>query len=172
MRHTDLQIPEFYRRYVLPIQDMPLFGALDYAMKQTMGIIRRLSEERGAYRYQPEKWTIKEVLCHMLDTERIMGYRALRFARNDKTALTGFDENSYAPEANAANRTLAVIAAEAVNLRNSTVDLFGGFTPEMLTRTGNANGIEFSVNALGYIIAGHSLHHCRVLVERYHVKRQ
>lgn len=168
-KESNLVIAPFYRRYVEPIHTMPLAEAFQEAEKQSLDIIDALPEKMGEFRYQPEKWTIKEVFCHMLDTERIMAYRALRFARNDKTPLHGFEENNYAPEANANYRRFAEIRNELTSLRKSTVDLFASFTEEMMVRTGQANGAENSVRAYGYIIAGHALHHCRILVERYSV---
>lgn len=103
----------------------------------------------------------------MIDTERIMSYRALRFARNDKTPLHGFEENDYAPEANAGSRTLASIAEEMSRLRLTTVDMFASFSPDMLMRKGLANNVEFSVLTIGYIIPGHESHHRNILKERY-----
>jgi hypothetical protein len=97
----------------------------------------------------------------------IFSYRALRFARNDKTPLAGFEENDYAPQANAEGRSLKKIADEMARLRASTIDLFEGFTPEMLSRKGTSNKNELSVIGLGFIIAGHETHHRHVLVERY-----
>ena len=123
--------------------------AFNISSKNTVELVRSLSEEKGEYRYAPGKWSIKELLCHMMDTERVMSYRALRFARNDKTPLHGFEENDYAPEANAGSRNLVSIADEMVRLRLTTVDLFASFTPEMLTRSGLANNVEFSVLTLG-----------------------
>jgi dihydroxyacetone kinase len=103
----------------------------------------------------------------MLDVERIFAYRALRFARNDKTPLSGFEENDYAPQANAEARTINDLANEAERLRATTLDLYKSFTPEMLQRTGTANKAELSVLNLGYIIAGHESHHRKILKERY-----
>jgi hypothetical protein len=167
MKNTDLIITDFYWRYVQPIHEMPLFSAFEYSERRFDETIQGFTEEQGLYRYQPEKWTIKEVVGHVLDTERIMGYRALRFARNDQTPLAGFEENDYAPEANANNRDFASLRSEFINLRRSTLDLFRSFTEEMMERTGTSNGNRLSVRALGYIIAGHMLHHCNILTERY-----
>jgi hypothetical protein len=108
----------------------------------------------------------------MMDTERIMSYRALRFARNDKTSLASFDENQYAPEANADSRSLKAITDEMSRLRLTTLDLFESFTPDMLMRTGVASNVELSVLTLGYIISGHESHHRSILKERYLSKNQ
>lgn len=144
-----------------------MMGALRNSGEITAALVLALPEEKGAYRYAPEKWSIKEVVCHMMDAERIFAYRALRFARNDATPLHGFEENDYAPEANARARTLAQLADEMIRLRATTIDLFASFTPEMLERKGSANGSTISVVNLGYVIAGHETHHRTVLTERY-----
>jgi uncharacterized damage-inducible protein DinB len=154
-------------RYVDHVKDMDVLDALRHASKVTQEIIREIPEAKGEYRYGAGKWSIKEVLCHMMDVERIFAYRALRFARNDKTALNGFEENDYAPEANAHARSIAAIAGEMERLRQVNVDMYLSFTPEMLKRSGTANQVELSVLNLGYIIAGHDLHHRKVLLERY-----
>ena len=160
-------LPQFYRRYVEHVKDYDLFEAFKVSSTKTISLVRSLSEEKGDYRYAPGKWTIKELLCHMIDTERILSYRALRFARNDKTPLHGFEENDYAPQANAENRTIVSIADEMVRLRSTTVDLFASFNEEMLMRRGLANNVEFSVLTIGYIIPGHESHHRSILNERY-----
>ncbi|MBT1685302.1 DinB family protein [Dawidia soli] len=168
MARPDLSaIPEGYKGYVTLAKDYDFLDALDIARKRMAGLVQSLPEDKGEYRYGPDKWTIKELLCHLVDAERIFTYRALRFARNDKTALHGFEENDYAPQANAHGRTLAQIAREAANLRQSTIDMFQSFTPEMLQRSGSANGKILSVFHLGYVIAGHEMHHYNILRERY-----
>jgi uncharacterized damage-inducible protein DinB len=168
MARPDLSaIPEGYKGYVTLAKEYDFLDALDIARKRVAELVQTLPETRGEYRYGPEKWSIKEVLCHLIDAERIFTYRALRFARNDKTLLPGFEENDYAPEANAHGRTLAEITQEATHLRQSTIDLFKSFTPEMLHRSGTANGKTISVLHLGYTIAGHELHHYNILRERY-----
>ena len=135
-----------------------------------MTLVRSIPEEKGEYRYASGKWTIKELICHMMDAERIFAYRALRFARNDNTPLEGFEENDYAPEANAQGRTIQQLADEMECLRKSTIDLFMSFTPLMLSRKGTANKTEISVLNLGYIIPGHETHHRLVIQERYLLK--
>src|SRR5688572_25201449 len=160
-------LPEFRKRYVQHVKDYDLLEAMKISSKETLSLVRPLPEEKGEYRYAAGKWSIKEVLCHMIDTERILAYRALRFARNDKTNLPGFEENDYAPEANAKNRNVRQIADEMERLRITTIDLFVNFTPEMLNRKGLANNLELSVLNLGYIIPGHESHHRSILTERY-----
>lgn len=160
-------IPTFYKGYVKLVTHPDVIQALRISGYRTMEIIHSIPEAKGDFRYADGKWTIREVLCHMLDAERIFTYRALRFARNDKTPLSGFDENAYAAHLNAEGRSLAQLGDEMEHLRTATVDLFKSFTPEMLTRKGTANNNELSVGALGIIIAGHETHHCKVLKERY-----
>jgi hypothetical protein len=161
------ELPSYYRRYAEHVKSFPIEEGLLFSLVEMTGIIESIDEKKGEYFYQPGKWSIKEVLCHVIDAERIFAYRALRFARNDKTPLSGFEEDDYAPEANAHQRTFAQIVSEMKNLRTSSVDLFRSFTDEMLSRKGKANNVEVSVKNLGYIIGGHMLHHRQVLLERY-----
>jgi len=171
MIYPDIKtVPPFYQGYVNLVKNNDLFENLDQSAKITQQLLLKIPESRGTYAYAPGKWTIKEVLCHMIDTERIFAYRAMRFARNDKTPLHGFEENDYAPEANAHNRTVADIAAEMNRLRSTTIDLYKSFTNEMLQRTGTANNSAMSVLNLGFVISGHETHHRNVLSERYDVK--
>ena len=160
-------LPDFYKKYVLHVQEANMIDALKSSGSTTSGLVLTIPEELGAYRYAPEKWSIKELICHMMDAERIFAYRALRFARNDATPLSGFEETDYAPQANAHARTLQQLAEEMTRLRVSTIDLFASFTPEMLQRKGLANNNVISVVNLGYVIAGHETHHRVVLTERY-----
>jgi uncharacterized damage-inducible protein DinB len=160
-------IPPFYTRYVELVKDLDMIEALKRSNQLLLDLVTTIPEEKGTYRYQPEKWSIKELLCHMMDAERIFAYRALRFARHDKTPLHGFEENDYAPEANAHARSLKQIASEMKNLRITTIDLFASFSPQMLLRTGTANNTALSVLNLGYIIAGHEAHHQNILTDRY-----
>lgn len=144
-----------------------MLDGLEQSGKQMISIINNISEEMGEYRYEKGKWSIKELICHVMDAERIFAYRALRFARKDSTELPGFEENDYAPQANAHARTLKQLVVEVENLRRSTLDLFASFTPEMLQRKGSANKNVVSVVNIGYIISGHETHHRNVLNERY-----
>ncbi len=160
-------VPPFYRTYVERVKDNDLHANLKDSLRQTLQLVRRIPESKGGHAYAPGKWTIKEVLCHMIDTERIMAYRALRFARNDTKELAGFDETRYAPEANAHGRTVSDIADEMAAVRLTTIFLYRSFTNEMLMRTGTANQTVVSVLNLGFIIPGHEAHHRHILAERY-----
>ena len=126
-----------------------------------------LNEEQLKFKYAPEKWSLKEVLVHIIDDERVYAYRALAFARNDKTSLPGFDENLYTQHADVAGRTLDSILKEYRSVRESTIALFEGFSEKALLRKGTADGKQNSVRSLGYHIAGHELHHLKIIKERY-----
>jgi len=160
-------IPHFYKNYVKHVEESNILQALRVSGHRAQELIHAIKPDKADFRYAEGKWTLREVLCHMIDAERIFAYRALRFARNDKTNLSGFEENDYAPQANASNRSLNKIADEMAHLRTASIDMFEGFSPEMLTRKGTANNNEISVAALGFIIAGHEMHHVSILKDRY-----
>jgi hypothetical protein len=160
-------IPPFYKNYVKQIDEPDMLQALRISGHRMQELVHSIPDNKADFAYAPGKWTVRELLCHLMDAERIFSYRALRFGRNDKTPLPGFEENDYAPQANAAGRSLQKIASEMVHLRASTIDLFESFTPEMLTRKGTASKSELSVIALGFIIPGHETHHRKILQERY-----
>jgi hypothetical protein len=125
--------------------------------------------EKVNYAYGPDKWTIKQMLQHVIDTERIFAYRALAIARNEPAALLGFDENEYAKNGTAANRNWKDMLVEWRVVRQSTNLLFASFTEEQMKAMGTASGSAISVNALGFIIFGHALHHLHILKERYDI---
>ena len=160
-------IPAFYKGYVKLVSHPDVLQAVRISGYRTMELIHSIPETKSDFRYAEGKWSVREVLCHMMDAERIFGYRALRFARNDRTELPGFDEKEYALQLNATGRSLTQIGDEMQHLRTSTVDLFESFTEEMLKRKGSANKSELSVLAMGIIIAGHETHHCKIIRERY-----
>ncbi len=161
------EIPSFYHRYAEPLKGKDMMEVLQTTSLKTQNFLNDLEESNGDFRYASGKWSVKEVICHMLDAERVFCFRALTFARGDKTELPGFDENTYAPQANAEARSIVELIREAARLRATTVDLFKSFSSEMLERTGVANGGNFTVRGIGYIIAGHELHHLSILQERY-----
>src|SRR5687768_6424873 len=160
-------LPDFYKNYVMHVQSLDVLEALQSSSSKTIELLQKVEEKMGEYRYAPEKWSVKELLCHMMDAERIFAYRALRFSRNDATPLSGFEENDYAPQANAHSRTLQQLMTEMKNLRAASIDLFASMTSEMLQRKGTANNKIISVINIGYIIAGHETHHRIILTERY-----
>jgi hypothetical protein len=125
--------------------------------------------EKINYAYGPDKWTIKQMFQHVIDTERIFAYRALALARKEPAALLGFDENEYAKNGTAANRNWKDMLVEWRVVRQSTNILFTSFTDEQIKAAGTASGFPISVNALGFIIFGHALHHLHILKERYEI---
>lgn len=161
------EMADFYRRYIDACIALDLADALDSSWVAFADLVARIPEERGNHRYADGKWTVRDVLQHVIDTERVMAYRALRFARNDATPLPGFEEEDWARSARTADRALKGLLAEADAQRRSTRALFGTMSPEELMRTGVANGQACSARAAGWIIAGHMLHHVRIINERY-----
>jgi hypothetical protein len=160
-------LPEFYKGYVKRVEHLDMMEALVQGGESMVRLVRSIPEDHGNFRYAPDKWSVKELLCHVMDAERIFAYRALRFARHDNTPLPGFEENDYAPRANAEARILRQLAEEMMRLRATTLDLFASFSPEMLEQSGFANNYRISVKNLGFVIAGHESHHRQVLVDRY-----
>ena len=158
---------KFNATYIQALENIELFEELEISLHDFIKFVQNIPLDKFDYSYAEGKWTIKEIIQHIIDTERIFAYRALRISRNDKTPLPGFEENDYAPQANAAGRSLQKIASEMAHLRASTIDLFESFTSEMLTRKGTANKNELSVVAIRFIIPGHETHHRKILLERY-----
>lgn len=161
------QVPSFYQGYVARVSHHELITALESSSEETGRLLSQIPESLGTFTYASGKWTIKELLQHMIDAERVFAFRALTFARNDNTHLPPFDENAYVPESNAHALSITELAGSMERLRATTLDLFRSFTPEMLKRRGVANKNEMSVEGIGYIIAGHELHHTAILDERY-----
>jgi hypothetical protein len=157
----------YYGKYIARVPDGDLTSLLREQLMDTVALLRGVAPDRADFAYGPGKWSIKEVVGHMIDVERVMAYRALRFARNDKTDLPGFDENAYAQFSGAASRTLGDLLEEFQVVRSSTIHLARHLSAEALARRGSANGTPASVRALLYIIAGHERHHAELLRERY-----
>lgn len=129
--------------------------------------LKDLPYEKHKYSYDLDKWTVKEVIQHIIDTERVFCYRALSFVRNDKTPLPGYDQDVFVANDNANERNLNDMIAEMQTLRASTIQLFQSFSDAILLRVGNASGNNMSVRAIGYVLSGHQMHHLNVLKERY-----
>jgi hypothetical protein len=159
----------FYASYIERVHDTDVISEMKDQIEETIAPISRMSDQDALSRYAPEKWSIKEVLGHLCDTERIMAYRALRIARGDQTPLASFDENAFVRHAQFDARSTASLLDDWRAVREASVRLFEGFSPEVSVRRGTASGAEISVRALAYIIAGHELHHRAILQERYGV---
>jgi len=158
---------EYYSRYISKVPDGDLIAMLRDQMVETVGLLSGLSDEQGNYAYAPGKWTIKEVIGHIADAERVFQYRALTFARSPGSSLPGFDENAWVPTGDFNRRTVADLLEELQVVRASTVQLARHFDEEMLKQRGSANGNDITVRALLYIIAGHERHHVALFRERY-----
>jgi hypothetical protein len=156
----------YYGKYIALVGDDAM-SALRAQAASTPRLLKGVTEKQAMFRYAPGKWSVKEVLGHVMDGERVFGYRALRFARTDRTPLPGFDENTWVPAAGFDRRTMPELAAEYDAVRAATLALFGSFDEPALVRRGAANDAEVSVRALAHIIAGHELHHVGLLRERY-----
>lgn len=166
-RPDESEYAPFYAGYVALVPDGDLLQTLEEQLEETVGALKGLPESRGDFAYAPGKWTIKEVLAHLADAERVFSYRALRFARGDPTPLAAFDENLWGPNSGAGGRTLADLLEELRAVRGATLALLRHLPAEAPTRRGTASGREVTVRALAWIITGHERHHLRVLRERY-----
>ena len=157
----------YYSKYIDRVPEGDIVETLTRQIAGTAELLRSLPADKHDHRYAAGKWSIKEVIGHIIDGERVFSYRALRFARGDETPLPGFDENEYAANANSAARTLEDLTSELEHLRLSTVRLFGGLDETGFTRRGVANNDPISVRALAFIIAGHETHHLDLIRTRY-----
>ena len=156
-----------YEDYVRRVPQGDIIHTLERQLAETSALLSGIAEDQANFRYAPGKWSIKEVLGHLTDTERIFTYRALCFARNDKTALPGFDENDYVRFAKFYNRTVPDLLNEFGHVRNASIGLFQSLDEEEMVRRGVANGREFTTRSIAYIVAGHERHHLSILRERY-----
>jgi uncharacterized damage-inducible protein DinB len=166
-RPDSTEYAEYYGRYISMVPDGNISAILKNQFEATLSFFKTLSEERAEHAYAPGKWTIKEVVGHLMDAERVFAYRALRIGRNDPTPLPGFEENDYVAAANFNKRTLADIVEEFAAVRRATVELFRRFDEREMQRRGTANQKAVSTRAVAYIIAGHELHHTGVIKTRY-----
>lgn len=157
---------EYYKKYVDTVLG-DVLTELERQMNTFSDLIGSISEEKGNFAYGPDKWTVKELIGHVIDTERIMVYRLLRIARNDSTPLSGFEENEYVRNSSYPKRTMTDLASEFEALRKANMFLFRSVSESEKLLIGTASGFQVSVRALLYIIAGHVNHHERILNERY-----
>jgi hypothetical protein len=168
-RPAPSEYAQFYHGYVSAVPDGDLIELLASQKRETAALLKGIDETKSRHRYAPGKWTIREVVGHLADAERVFTYRALRFARGDATPLASFDENAWAEASNAGSRSLADLASDLAVVRAATLGLLGGFSDAEFARSGIASGKPVTVRALAYITAGHERHHVRVLHERYGV---
>lgn len=166
-RPADSEYNRFYQPYVSEMPDGDLLDMLASQRDSTSALLAGISDANAGYRYATGKWSIREVIGHVADAERVFSYRALRIARGDMTALPGFDENAWMPFAEFDRRSLADVGAELRAVRESSLALFRSLDRDAWLRTGTASGHPVSARALAWILAGHERHHVRVLRERY-----
>ena len=164
---NDNEYAPFYKNYVKGLGEVDLFETLTTSLIETLSLLKDLPEDKLTHKYAEGKWTIKELIQHIIDAERVLSYRALRFSRNDSTDLHGFDEDWYVEYSNGNERNFKDILQEFTHLRNATISLFNSFNDEMLSMTGSSNGSDMTVRALGFIISGHHLHHIKIIKEKY-----
>ncbi len=157
----------YYDQYVQRVPDGPIVPQLESQIGVTMALLRALSEAQAERRYAPGKWSVKEVIGHVIDAERVFAYRALRVGRNDPTPLASFDQDLFVANAHSDRRTLADLLDEFASVRQATVTLFRSLDAEALLRRGTASDATITPRALGFIIAGHELHHIAIVQERY-----
>lgn len=163
------EYPAFFAGYVKSVPEGDIVALMRTLGAELKSVVEKIPEDRGSHRYAEGKWSIKTVLGHLIDAERIFSYRALRVARGDQTPLPGFEENDYARIAGSDARTIADLAGEVASVRESTARLFESLPDDAWARRGTVNGGGISVRALAYITAGHAKHHLNVLRERYGV---
>jgi uncharacterized damage-inducible protein DinB len=166
-RPKEFEVPTYFQNYISLVKGNDVIRELKDQILNVQAVISEIPEEKEDYAYADGKWTIKQVLGHIIDTERIFGYRAMRFARKDKTPLPGFDENEFVVNANFNERNLYELGHEFAIVREANLAMFKTFREEELNQIGVANGNEVSVRAIMFLIAGHAAHHVHVLKTKY-----
>lgn len=157
----------FNATYIQALENVNLIEELEICLHDFIRFVQNIPMDKFDYRYAEGKWTIKDIIQHIIDAERIFSYRALRISRNDQTPLPGFEENSYVMQTNANARSIQQLLTEMAALRQSTLLLFKSFTLEQLQLIGTASDNPISVRAIGFIIIGHQKHHQTIFQERY-----
>jgi len=170
MKRSELNpIPEYFDQYINLCDDVELLKAIEISINEIDSFPIQTWTKLGNTVYAPGKWTVKDILQHLIDTERIFMYRALVYARNEKAKLPSYEENEYAENANTNHRTLEELINELRSVHIAFISLYESFTPEMLARSGEGFKGEYSVAAIGFILAGHQRWHLNVLKEKYEV---
>lgn len=157
----------FYSNYLTKVEHLPLLDLLEISLHDFIKFVRNVPMDKIDYVYAEGKWTLKDIIQHIIDSERVFSYRALCIARNDQTALPSFDENFYAQQVDTSLRSISSLLSELATVRESTLSLFKTFSEVDLKKYGNAANSVISVRALGFIIIGHQKHHQEVFNERY-----
>ena len=157
----------YYKTYIDKTDQLNIVEGLTENLDSVVSFYQNIPREKHNYAYADGKWTIKEILLHLIDTERIFSYRALRIARNDKTPMVGFDQDEFVANSEIENRSIESLIDEFKTVRQSTISLYKNFNSDILLRIGEASGSPISVRAIGYIITGHENHHNQIIRERY-----
>lgn len=157
----------YFRGYISKVGELPLVESLDQGKQNTLQFFNALPEEKRHFRYEAGKWTPKEILLHLVDSERMFVFRALSFARTEDAVLPGFDENEFAANSNANERSMQDLLNEFSSVRDATIAMFRSFSDDTLKRKGTANNSVLTVRAAGFLICGHEIHHRDVISERY-----
>jgi uncharacterized damage-inducible protein DinB len=166
-RPQSSEYPAYAEGYISRVPNGNIVGILSQQLEDTLALIKRIPDARKDWRYAEGKWSVKELIGHVIDSERIFAYRALRFGRGDTTPLSGFEQDDYVRGASFSQRNLSDLAEEYEHVRRSTISLLANLDAEAWTRRGSANNSEVSVLALAFIIAGHERHHVEILRTRY-----
>jgi hypothetical protein len=161
------RVPEYYHRYINQAVNDDLQTAFKKHLETLSGFLEKIPETKWDYRYAEGKWSIREIVQHIIDAERVFAYRALRFARKDRTELPGFDENLFAENSKAGQRSKQDLISELKSVQKSSADMFVSFDEEQLNEPGFASGKSTYVKGIAYILVGHALHHKQVMEERY-----
>lgn len=168
MSRPDLtRVPEWYHGYINSAKGEDLLAMLQKQLDSFTDFLKSIPKDKRDYRYEPGKWSVRDLVQHIIDGERVFAYRSLSFARFDKTPLPGFEENDWAENAHASDRKWKDLVAEFKAVRESSILLFSSFTEEQLEATGTASGNSNYVRAFGFIIVGHLEHHVKIMKERY-----
>lgn len=157
----------FYKNYIDNASRAPFLEGLEENLDLVLSFYMAIPLEKHNYAYAKGKWTIKDVLLHVIDTERIFAYRALRIARQDRTPLAGFEQDDYIVPANARQRSMESLLEEYKSVRQASITLFKSFNLNAMMQIGEASGFPISVRAIGYIITGHENHHLNIIKSRY-----
>jgi uncharacterized damage-inducible protein DinB len=166
-RPTENEYPEYYQPYIKQVPNGELIQILQENLLAVITLFKGLTEEETNLRYAPGKWSVKEVLGHIIDTERIMTYRLLRVSRGDQTSLPGFNETDYVQAAQTHNLSMESILEDFKAARNAAITLIKNTPEKAWVNNGNANGMEITTRAIAYIIAGHEMHHRKIVEDRY-----
>jgi uncharacterized damage-inducible protein DinB len=161
------EYPNFFATYINALQDTQLIEDLEISVHQFIKFVQNIPMDKFDYRYEPNKWTIKDIIQHLIDAERIFAYRSLRIARGDQTPLPSFDENIYAENTDANQRSIQDLLTEMAVVRQATLFLFKTFSEQQLQNQGTVSNNTISVRAIGFIIIGHQQHHQNIFQERY-----